>query len=73
MFSSSGEPNVGSSCHCHTRREKGFLDMKGCEFVYVSPDRPVHVIHNEVRPRNDIETDSQPLINTLVAHCNEAQ
>ena len=48
----------------------GLLDMKGCEFVYVSPDRPN--IYYEVRPRNDIETDTQPLINSLVAHHNKA-
>lgn len=40
------------------------LDMKGCEFVFVSPDRPN--IYYEVRKRINIETDFEPLIASLV-------
>ena len=36
------------------------LDMKGCEFVHVTPDRPN--IHYEVRKRTDNETDCKPLM-----------
>jgi RecQ family ATP-dependent DNA helicase len=47
------------------------LDMKGCELVCVSPDRPN--ICYEVKPRTDIETDFKPLVNTLLAQRNEAE
>ena len=40
------------------------LEMKGCEFVYTSPDRPN--IFYEVQPHTDIETDVQHLVSHYV-------
>ena len=39
------------------------LEMVGCEFISVSPDRPN--IFYEVRVRTDIETDMQMLLDSL--------
>ena len=46
------------------------LEMKGCEFVYTSPDRAN--IFYEVRPRTDIETDVQHLVQSLRELANKA-
>ena len=46
------------------------LDMKGCEMICVSPDRPN--IYYEVRPRSTIEDDFQPLVISLRAERNKA-
>ncbi len=40
--------------------------MVGCEFVSISPDRPN--IFYEVHVRTDIETDMQPLLDSLKNH-----
>jgi len=47
------------------------LDMRGCELVFVSPDRPN--IYYEVRPRTDIETDLQPLVDSLLSKRNKSE
>ena len=47
------------------------LDMRGCEFVFVTPDRPN--IYYEVRQRTDIEADLQPLVHSLLAERNKAK
>ena len=39
------------------------LDMKGCEVVSTSPDRPN--IYYGVKPRTDITLDMSPLLNSL--------
>ena len=39
------------------------LEMRGCEFVYTSPDR-LNIFY-EVQPRTDIETDVQHLVQSL--------
>ena len=47
------------------------LDMRGCEFVFNSPDRPN--IYYEVRERTDIEADFQPLVDSLLIERNKAK
>ena len=46
------------------------LDMKGCEFVSTSPDRPN--IYYGVKPRTEIILDMLPLLNSLKEHKNSA-
>ena len=48
----------------------GNLEMRECEFVYTSPDRPN--IFYEVQPRTDIETDVQHLVQSLCELANKA-
>ena len=42
------------------------LDMKGCEVVSTSPDRPN--IYYGVKPRTEITLDMLPLLNSLKEH-----
>ena len=44
--------------------------MSVCEFVYTSPDQPN--IFYEVRLRTDIETDLEPLLQSLCKLANRA-
>ena len=46
------------------------LEMRGCEFVYTSPDRPN--IFYEVQPCTDIETDVQHFVQSLRELANKA-
>ena len=47
------------------------LDMKGCEVVYTSPDRPN--IYYEVKRRTDIKSDFNPLIDSLLTDNNKTK
>ena len=44
--------------------------MKGCEFIFASPDRPN--IYYEVRKRTTIDVDFEPLVHSLVSDRNKA-
>ena len=53
------------------RREViSLLDMKGCEFIFASLDRPN--IYYEVRKCTTIDVDFEPLVHSLVSDHNKA-
>ena len=53
------------------RREViSLLDMKGCEFIFASPNRPN--IYYEVRKHTTIDVDFKPLVHSLVSDRNKA-
>ena len=67
-----GVPFLAATATAAVRREViSLLDMRGCEFVFVTPDRPN--IFYKVQQHTSIEVDLQPLVESLLVDRNKAQ